>query len=373
LYDVAIIGGGLAGLTSSILLNRNGLRVLLIEKKKYPFHKVCGEYISNEVMPFFKRENLLPSGIEIAEMKSFLLSSINGKKAEIQLNLGGFGISRYNLDNHLYQIAKSEGVTFKIGESVDKIIFNDKNDVFTLSDTDGNNDEAKIVIASYGKRSKLDKKLNRSFIEKRSPYVGVKYHIKYDHAHDQVALHNFEGGYCGLNRVENGISNLCYLTHRRNLKNHGSVPEMEKAVLSKNPILKDVFENADFLFEKPEVINEISFETKNPVENHLLMCGDSAGMITPLCGNGMAMAIHSAKILSECIVEEFKKEKFERSKLESSFTKAWKKQFATRLAVGRRLQNLFGGGFLSGFSVNLIKWNRPLAKFLIEQTHGKPF
>ena len=70
---------------------------------------------------------------------------------------------------------------------------------------------------------------------------------------------------------------------------------MERQVLLKNPHLKRIFSEADFVFGRPEVINEISFETKDPVENHILMAGDAAGMITPVCGNGMAIAIHSGK------------------------------------------------------------------------------
>jgi len=47
-YDAAIIGGGLAGLALSIQLSKKGYRVILFEKEQYPFHKVCGEYISME-------------------------------------------------------------------------------------------------------------------------------------------------------------------------------------------------------------------------------------------------------------------------------------------------------------------------------------
>lgn len=50
--DVLIIGGGLAGLASAIHLSQKGLNVTLIEKSAYPKHKVCGEYISNEILPY---------------------------------------------------------------------------------------------------------------------------------------------------------------------------------------------------------------------------------------------------------------------------------------------------------------------------------
>ena len=88
--------------------------------------------------------------------------------------------------------------------------------------------------------------------------MGVKYHIHTDHPADLIALHNFKGGYCGLSRVEDSKYTLCYLTHRNNLKKHGSIKEMEEKVLHKNPFIKSVFQNSEFLFERPEVINEIS-------------------------------------------------------------------------------------------------------------------
>src|SRR5687768_2854247 len=54
-FDTAIIGGGLAGLALSIQLARLGHAVVLLEKEAYPYHKVCGEYISNESWPFLLR------------------------------------------------------------------------------------------------------------------------------------------------------------------------------------------------------------------------------------------------------------------------------------------------------------------------------
>ena len=53
-YDVLIIGGGLSGLTCALHLSKANCKVLLIEKQKYPHHIVCGEYVSNEVIPYLK-------------------------------------------------------------------------------------------------------------------------------------------------------------------------------------------------------------------------------------------------------------------------------------------------------------------------------
>ncbi|WP_421763486.1 NAD(P)/FAD-dependent oxidoreductase [Ekhidna sp.] len=368
--DVIIIGGGLAGLINAILLNRSGLTVQLFEEKKYPFHRVCGEYISNEVLPFLNQHQLYPAALQPTAITQFHLSSVSGKSLKMPLDLGGFGVSRYLLDHWLAEIAINEGVEIT-HQRVTSSNFND--DIFTITDKGDQVYNCKIAIGAFGKRSVLDKNLNRNFIQKRSPYVGVKYHIKTDSVGaDVIALHNFKGGYCGVSQIENETFNLCYLSHRSNIKEYGSIQHMEEEVLQKNPYLKSIFSDSDFLFDKPEVINEITFEKKEPLYNHILMSGDSAGMITPLCGNGMAMAIHSAKILSELIIKN-QQQGFNRTKLENDYSEAWNDLFAKRLSAGRAIQKLFGSQTFSEIAVSAGKSIKPIAGYLMKQTHGKPF
>jgi flavin-dependent dehydrogenase len=353
--DVLIIGGGLAGLISSILLSRGGWRVKLYEKKRYPFHRVCGEYISNETMPFLKAVGLYPEKFRPEIIKTLQLTSVNGKSAELNLDLGGFGISRYTFDDFLYHTALDAGVDV-VHESIEEI----------------DHTQARVILCAHGKRSKIDYNLDRDFTHKRSPYVGVKYHIKIDHKPGLIALHNFKDGYCGISNIEDGKTNLCYLTHRSNLKKHGDVRKMEENVLFKNPFLKSIFERAEFLFGKPEVINEISFANKTCIENHVLMIGDAAGMITPLCGNGMAMAIHSAMIAVDW-TDRFLKNEIKRDEMEKGYAKAWSQNFSQRLWVGRQVQRLFGAETASNFAVNLVRNVKPVANFLVRSTHGESF
>src|SRR3954463_3464227 len=47
-HDVAIIGAGPAGASAAITLARTGARVLLLERGRFPRHKVCGEFVSAE-------------------------------------------------------------------------------------------------------------------------------------------------------------------------------------------------------------------------------------------------------------------------------------------------------------------------------------
>lgn len=365
---IVIVGGGLAGLVCANLLSQSA-KVVLLEKKQYPFHRVCGEYISNETIPFLKRNGLYPNFLELPSIRQLWLTSVNGQKAEIDLGLGGFGISRFQLDHFLYQKAKEKGVAVFENCEATQITFQDE--LFEI-ETTNKKFTADVVIGSFGKRSRLDKTLQRNFIQKKSPYVGIKYHIRTQHPNHVIALHNFKDGYCGISNIEEGKSTLCYLTHRNNVRQFKSIAEMERQVLFKNPYLKKIFSESEFLYEKPETINEISFETKGPIEQHLLMSGDAAGMITPLCGNGMALAIHSAKVVSE-MVHQFLQGAINRSQLENQYAQQWRALFAKRLWAGRQIQNLFGSEWASNLAVNLARYTPSIAQFLVKQTHGDEF
>lgn len=368
---IIIAGGGLAGLVAAIRLARKGFDCTLIEKKTYPFHRVCGEYISNETADFLKREDLYPQEFNPPQITQFQLSSVKGKSTIAALDPGGFGISRFTFDHYLFSLGQKAGVNFLLDTEVESIQRVTENFTVNTAEKDFS---APIVIGAFGKRSKLDVQLARGFIKKRSPYVGVKYHAKTNHPDTIIALHNFRGGYCGISNVEGGETNICYLSHRDKLKQFGSIGALEKNVLFENPHLKKIFNEADFLFQKPEVINEISFETKEPVWNHILMTGDAAGMITPLCGNGMAMAIHSARILSDLIIEHANSKGFSHQKLEQAYASSWRKTFSKRLWIGRQIQNnLFGTEWGSTLGVNLALHSKPVTSLLIKLTHGKTF
>lgn len=367
---IVIIGGGLAGLITSIQLVRSGISCVVIEKKSYPFHRVCGEYVSNEALPFLKASGLYPDDFNLPQIKFFEFSSVVGKSCRMLLDLGGFGISRYSFDNHLYRVARREGVTFQLNTEV--IAINFRGEDFEIEDHIGKRTTADVVIGAFGKRSKIDVQQNRPFLKKRSPYVGVKYHIRTNHPEDLISLHNFPGGYCGVCNVEDGITNLCYLTHRDSIRQHGEIGEMERKVLFLNPLIKNIFTRSSFILSKPEVINEISFETKGPVENHLLMSGDSAGMITPVCGNGMAIAIHSAKILSEVVIE-YCAGNIDRKTLEDRYCSAWKNAFGSRLWFGRNVQRLFGHTSISSLAVAIARSSKTVADLIVRKTHGRPF
>jgi flavin-dependent dehydrogenase len=390
--DLFIAGGGLAGLSLSIQLARAGFRVCLAEKERYPFHRVCGEYISMESWDFLEGLGLPLSAMSLPRITQLTVTAPNGTGIDRPLPLGGFGISRYTLDLHLAQIAREVGVELLEDIRVLDMQYGD-DQLGTVGPDQGESDQLKdgqvhiqtsagafrsrVAVGSFGKRSNLDLRWQRPFVQQKpgplNNYIGVKYHIEYDFPKDRIALHNFADGYCGISAVEDNHYCLCYLTTANNLrKSGGSLKAMEASILSVNPHLRDIFSRAKFLWDEPVTISQVSFARKELVRDHILFCGDAAGMITPLCGNGMSMALHGSKILAR-LLEQLLQGNISREEMESAYTLAWNRQFGTRLRVGRAIQSLFGKPGTTNAFIQVLKPFPGVVSALIRGTHGRPF
>ncbi len=368
--SIGIIGGGLSGLVAAIHLSKNNLPVTLIEKETYPNHKICGEYLSQEIIPYLEKLDIHLSDLKPAIINNLQYSTPSGKVVETKLPLGGLGISRYALDYFLYKKAIACGIKI-VPALVTNAVFTE--DQFIVTTNKNQEFHFDIVLGAFGKRSLMDKKLERNFIDQKSGWLAIKAHYKKDDFPDDlVMLHNFKGGYCGLSKTETGVINVCYLASYNSFKKYKDPITFKNKVLMQNPQLKVFFQEAIPLFKKDISIAQISFQKKSCVQKHILMLGDAAGLIHPLSGNGMAMAIHSAKIASEAILNQIDKEEFSRVDMELEYKKNWKYHFSARLRTGGILQRILLSEKLSGFVQKLIHTFPSVLPKIISKTHGKP-
>ena len=369
IYDLSIIGGGLAGLSTAITVARIGFKVILFEKEEYPFHKVCGEYMSMESWDYLTKLGLPLSTLNLPVIKNLIVTAPSGSLLTTELDMGGFGISRYKLDNFLKQIAVASNVDVMEGCKVDDVIY--EKDIFRVLSSQGSF-ISKTCCGSFGKKSNLDTRWHRGIEKKNSKfnnYVGIKYHVIADLPDDTIALHNFKNGYCGISKIEDGKSCLCYLTTAATLNKYGnSIEKMEEHALGANPQLKGLFSSVKKI-TGPITISQVSFRKKPLVNNHILFTGDAAGMISPLCGNGMSMALHSGKIAGD-LLSDYLGGGISRKQLENNYSTEWDKHFSARLKTGRIIQHFFGGKQMTNLFINLLKKLPGLANFIIRKTHG---
>lgn len=370
-YRCAIVGGGVAGLSLAIQLADAGIEVVVFEKNTYQFHKVCGEYISMESWNFLLSLGLPLADMNLPRINQLGVSSEKGFMLNAPLDLGGFGISRYTLDHELYLLAKKKGVI--VVENCKVLDVENENEHASLITTTSGLYRAEIVCGSYGKYTPAFAKYATEPKKKKINYIGVKYHIKTDFPDNKIELHNFDAGYCGISRVDKETFCLCYLSTSDKLKEAGNaVKQLEETVLYKNPFLKRIFSESEFIFQEPLAISNISFHKKGTYSNGVFLLGDAAGSITPLCGNGMSMGLRASFILSHLLVSFFKTQ-ISKKDLIDAYQHAWNKQFNFRIQTGYYLQSLFGKKTTTHLVLKTLDKFPIVTQKIIGLTHGKPF
>lgn len=369
MHDVIIIGGGIAGLALSIDLAEKGHSIAVIEKGNYPRHKVCGEYISMESRRYLMMLCPELKDIDTPFIKNFCLSSTGKSKFSIALQQGGFGISRFLLEELLFKRAQKIGVSFYLNTKARNIIFN-KNENYYSLEAGSTHLTGKLICNSTGRRSNFSQ---ADKIKNHTNYVGVKYHVKLERDSSLIEIHNFPGGYCGISNVEDKKSCLCYIINAEQIKNSGnSIADAEKKILSKNLNLRKIFNEAEFLFDEPVTVSGIDFKVKKILKNEVFHLGDSAGSIAPVTGNGMSMALRSAHALA-IDVSCYLKTGISKQQVEMQYSIFWQKEFAGRVKLSSYFQKLSEYPVLTKTAISIFKVIPSLADLAIRQTCGKPF
>jgi len=195
-------------------------------------------------------------------------------------------------------------------------------------------------------------------------WVGIKYHIEYNGIDsDTIALHNFKSGYCGISRVEGNTTCLCYLVSSSVMEGR-TIQELEEEILMKNPFLNHIFKEAKHLYSKPLAISQISFDKKSTSLGKVVFVGDAAGLVAPLSGNGMSLALRTSKILTEHI---------DSGQFYHEYRKAWNSQIASRLWWGRAIQRGFGNPTVTELLIATCRTFPSLGNYLIAKSHGEEF
>ncbi len=370
--DIAIIGGGLAGLSLAILAAEAGYRTVVIEQKDYPFHRVCGEYIAMESWDFLGRLGLDLAAQELPRITRLQVTTPT-RSLQAPLKPGGFGISRYALDAQLARRAESVGVILQTRTRAHGLKAHAE---YMCLHTSQGELRARVVGGAFGKWSNLDTALRPQSLPAHTGavrYVGIKYHLKTRFPQDLIALHNFAGGYGGISAIEDGRVCFCYLVEQQALQAAGSIEALEAQVLSQNPYLRSLLNHAERCWSAPQTIAQVYFSERPwPGSSRFFLLGDAAGLIPPLCGNGMSMAFRSAHLLFPLWQAHFEG-RLSLTQVQAQYQACWRQSFGTRLDTGRALQRTFGKLWPINALVQGLAPFPGLVQSLITRTHGTPF
>jgi flavin-dependent dehydrogenase len=371
MYDVIVIGGGLAGCASAILLSELGHKVLLIERGGYPVHKVCGEFLSVETCPMLERLGVLDqiNSQGASRIDKLLVTSASGKIWRASLSGTALGFSRYRLDKILFDRAVTAGAATLAGTSALEVRGSLASG-FHVS-TSGGDFEAKLVVAATGKKPLFGKR------EPVSPsssggFVAFKEHYTGPCLNGSVEVHAFERGYCGINQIEEGEINVCWMARRSLLKDNGGKQlAVRERVLLSNPALMARLSELTSVSGSFCALGGISLKSKGLIVDDICHVGDAAQMIAPFCGDGMGMALRSSEIAVSAI-SDFLFGKVSTYSFIQNYTESWKREFRDRIIIGKAVQYAALSPIAASFALNALNAVPQLGAALIGATRGAP-
>ncbi|SDF75386.1 NAD(P)/FAD-dependent oxidoreductase [Terriglobus roseus] len=294
--DVLIIGGGVAGSAAAIALARQGRGVTLMERDSEPRHKVCGEFLSGEAL-----EDLDALDIDVASLGAVPINYVRlaaaRNAAQAPLPFPAASLTRKALDTALLAAAVKAGVRVETGRAVQSLLRTDAN-CWRATLEGGATHEASTAFLATGKHDL------RGHGRPKNPQQWVAFKMYYKLSRDQTAdlgdaseLTLYAGGYGGIQPVENGVTNFCCVVQQRYLVEAGLRWELLIQRMQQDcPHLAKRLTGAVPLLDKPIAITHIPYGyMRHTTEDGLYCIGDQAAVIPSFTGDGISIALHTAR------------------------------------------------------------------------------
>jgi flavin-dependent dehydrogenase len=264
------------------------------------------------------------------------------------------GISRTSLDQLLVEAAMRNGAQVITGRSVN-----------SLDELSGS-----TIVGAWGRWCRIDKDLNRTFVrERRHRSFGFKRHYRGKSNNGLISLYSFNRGYMGVADVENDTVNICGLVDASRLTNHkGRWERFVETLRQEEPAVESAFAPYEPVQETFLSSTPVVFRPRSPVANGVFMVGDASGIVDPLAGNGMAMAIQSALVLAPLLVRLLENP-HSRSSVEAEYCSTHAELFLPRIRWSRRVAKLLARPALLEPALRVARGSM-VGSFALARTRG---
>jgi menaquinone-9 beta-reductase len=384
-YDVIIAGGGPAGSSAAIHLARHGARVLLVEQKKFPRPKLCGEFISPECITQFERLGVADRMLACSPspLTETVFYSQAGAKVSVPSDWFSngnvaLGLSRAEMDERLLRRAAEVGVDVREETSVTSVNFENDRLVGVNLKTHSSESpvSARITIDATGRARMLARMAEKSVrVRSQRELVAFKAHLRNTRvASGACEIYFYRGGYGGLSSIENGFSNLCFIVNARDVRRcQSNADRVVREIVCRNQrashTLREAVLESDWLAVSLEGFGRHS---PTPVDG-LLTVGDAASFIDPFTGSGMLMALESGELVANIITRHVPQlDELQLQQLSEQYRAAYERRFNSRLRVCSLIRRAAFAPGVADFAIRLFGASDILRRWVARATRSQP-
>ena len=378
---IIIVGAGPGGASLAIRLAKENFRVVLIEREKFPRHKLCGEFVSPECLAHFSELGVLQQMLEIGgdRITETVFYAPGGKSVSVPskwFDGEALSISRAEMDFRLIKAARELGV--EVLEEAQVVgVLSEKNEIrgVKVRTRDGALKEipGELTIDATGRANVLTRLVEKIFPPKKkadkaqkTKLVGFKTHLENVNLAGGVCeIYFFRGGYGGLSFVENNRANHCFLIAAETVKEFaGNADEIVENVVFRNSRALETMRQAKPLFDWLAVsVDGFGQKNLNPAKK-LFTVGDAAAFIDPFTGSGMLMALESAEVLARSISANIHSP----DEIAAQYEVLHRKKFQKRLRVCSLLRRAAFAPNLAGTVISALSLSRTAREVLARST-----
>jgi flavin-dependent dehydrogenase len=339
-YDAAVIGGGVAGPALAAELARAGRSVVLFEKEKEAHDKVCGEFLSHEGVRYLRELGVSAEGLGSVPIRRVRLAR-HGEAVTSELPFEAQSLSRRVLDETLLQLAAGAGAEIRRGVRVKDI--EKTADGWTADLENGDPVEAKQVFLATGKHDLKEWKRERGPHPECIAFKAY-WRLKPEQAAElsgHVELILFPGGYAGLQEVEGSRANLCLIVRKEAYAaQYGSWESLLSGMQERCPHLNRRLDGATCLLDKPLAISRLPYGHLAWHSNGVWRLGDQAAAIPSFSGDGMSIALHSARRAARSYLKGESSEVYQETLARQLSAQLFRATVISRMLVSETGQNL---------------------------------
>ncbi|MGB8524602.1 MAG: NAD(P)/FAD-dependent oxidoreductase [Candidatus Acidiferrales bacterium] len=281
--DVLVIGAGPAGIATAIAASLKGLHVAVLDYRKPPIEKSCGEGLLPSAV-----SNLRSLGVGLSSAAGFPFCGIRFSDEEFSVSARiakgtGYGVRRAELHRSLVERACQVGVSFHWGARVTG--FDGRG-----AQVGGAYFPCRWLVGADGQNSTVGKWANLSSQQSRLARFGFSRHYAVPPWTDLVEVHWGPG--CQIFLTPTGDNEICIA-----LLSHDPQLRIERA-LTYFPEVAKRLEGSRFLTAELGGLTALG-RARRVVSGHVALVGDASFTVDGITGQGLSLAFQQAILLAE--------------------------------------------------------------------------